>query len=138
MILDEVAGFLAAGSTRFTVGTDLLKGVLMDDIPADTCTAIYETAGTAPTHTLSTGSYTDRAYETAGIQILARSTSYQTARQNAQTAWALLDGYHGGMPTSTGIRYLGVDAVQSPFSIGRDRNQRHLISCNFLAKRATT
>jgi hypothetical protein len=38
----------------------------------------------------------------------------------------------------SGATYLDVSAVQKPFSIGPDENQRELVSCNFTVKRVDT
>ena len=36
------------------------------------------------------------------------------------------------------MRMMSVDAVQPPFPLGRDDQERHLVSVNFLVKKATT
>jgi len=62
---------------------------------------------------------------------LNRSTDYVTARNRAEEIYVLLDGLSRNLPTSTGTQYQSIEAVSPPFDIGRDRNERHLVSNNF-------
>ncbi|MHC5112316.1 MAG: minor capsid protein [Planctomycetota bacterium] len=136
MLLNDVATWLDAQSTAFTLlaGTagNLVKAHMQDSPPApDTLVGLFETAGTSPVHVFTTSSQT-RNYEQTGLQVLVRSSSYQTARNLAETAYTLLDGLAGtNLPTATGPSYLSVAAIQNPFSIGRDDNERYVMSCNF-------
>jgi len=136
-LLDDIATYMAAQSTAFTIlsGTagNMTKGFMPDAAPApDTCTALYETGGLPPTHTFSTAAYGTLYFENPRLQVLTRSSSYVTARDLADKAFKLLDGVTGTvLPTSAGSLYIDISAVQSPFSIGRDENNRHLISVNF-------
>ena len=136
MLLDDIATYLAAQSTAFTIlaGTEgnMTKGFMPDAAPApDTCTTLYETGGTAPTHTFSTDADT-RYFENPRLQIMTRSTSYESARDRADKAFKLLDGLANTvLPTTAGSLYIDISAVQSPFSIGRDANDRFLMSVNF-------
>ena len=135
-LLDDVAQYLETASTAyFTVGVDLTKG-FMPDNPA-TVTTVYETGGFSSIHYFSTGAAT-RVFERPGVMIHSRSTSYATARATAFEAWRLLDGIHDrGLPTTTGTLYQSIDAVQSPFEMGRDRNDRFVFSVNFTVVKST-
>lgn len=141
-ILDDIASYLAAQSTAFTVvsgtGGNLAKSVMLDAILPDTITVIYEAAGLANEYVFSTSTGTAGvANERPSFQILSRSTSYVTARTRAQTAYTILDGLAGkSLPTATGTLYLEIVANQAPFSIGRDDNERYLISTNYTARKA--
>lgn len=136
MLLDDIATYLAAKSTAFTLlsGTagNLTKAFMPDSAPApDTIVTIYETGGFGPTHAFSTSSNT-RLFENPRLQIITRSTRYDTARDLASRAFTLLDGIAGQvLPTSVGTHYIDIRAVQSPFSIGRDENGRSMVSVNF-------
>ena len=134
MILDDVATWLAANSTLLSVGGTtgtLTKAVMLDSQP-DTVATLLETGGLPTVQAFSTGTNnTQVVYERPNLQLLSRSTSYVTARNVAETVYTLLDGYTGTLPTSTGTRYLSVDAIQAPFSLGRDENERYLVSVNF-------
>jgi hypothetical protein len=60
-----------------------------------------------------------------------------TAWDNAVAAYDLLSGLHDkNLPTTTGTKYLAVEAVSRPFSIGRDRNDRFLVSANYILWRS--
>ncbi len=136
-LLPEVAAYVEANSTAFTLGgsTGSLHISIMTDAMPDTVTVLYDAPGVATAHTFSTGTV-GKAYEQPGLQVLARSTSYATAKGNADVVYTMLDGLSN--TTMTGVRYLSIDADQPPFPIGRDDNERHLVSCNFSIKRATT
>ena len=132
MILDDVATYLATNSTRLTVGVNLTKGH-MPDSPS-TVTTIYETGGFAPIHNFTTGSGT-RMYEQPSLMIHTRSTDYQTARLILEDVFTILDGFNNA--DLSGVRYAGIDAVQSPFDIGTDSNDRHKLSVNFNVIKST-
>lgn len=141
MLLDDVATYLDAQSTALTLlsgtGGNLAKAIALDATPAPgTLVALYETAGRGNGYTMSTGAKATVAYESAGLQVLSRSTSYATARDNAETVYTTLDGLAGAtLPTSTGTLYLDFSAVQPPFSAGRDNSDRHVVSVNFLVRK---
>lgn len=136
MLLDDVLTYLDAQSTALKklAGStgNLTKAFMPDGAPApDTLVALYETGGVAPQHVMSTGGIT-RLFENPRLQAVSRSTSYETARDNAETVFTILDGLAStNLPTSTGTVYVDVTAIQSPFSIGRDGNGRYLVSVNF-------
>ena len=133
MILDDLATYIAAQSTAFSVfsGTtgNLGKALMLDKIHQSTMNSIYETAGLPNLYTFSTTNKATRVAEKPRIQVLSRSTSYQTARNNIDTIYQLLDGFSGPLPTSTGTEYLSIEAVQAPFSAGRDENEIGRASC---------
>ena len=139
-LLDDIATYLDAQSTAFTLlaGTagNLAKTALLDRTPApDTMTSIYETGGSAPQWVFGS---TAPAIETAGLQLLSRSTSYATAHSRAFTAYRLLGGVKNRrLPTtaSTNCLYLDVNPDQPPFSIGPDQQGRHLVSVNFTVRK---
>ncbi len=137
-IADDIAAFLVAQSTAFTLlsGTsgNLGKMVMLDNAHvADTFASIYETGGGASEYAYSTSTGTaDIVFERPSFQMLSRSTTYTTARAQAQTAYTLLDGLADrNLPTATGTRYLQITAVQSPFFVNRDENERFIVSVNF-------
>lgn len=139
-LLDDIAGFLSTQSTAFTLlsgtGGNLVKAKMLDVIASDTVTAIYETQGSANTYVFSssTGS-ASVALQSPAFQILCRSTSYATARSNAETAYGILDGLAGrNLPTATGTRYAEITAAQPPFFLQRDDNDRYIVSTNYLVK----
>ena len=137
-LLDDIATFLDAQSTAFTLlsGTagNLAKAKLLDHIHvSDTMAVLYETGGSPNEYTFSTSTGTARvAIEKPSLQMLSRSSDYQTARNQAQVAYTILDGLAGqNLPTATGTLYLDITAVQAPFTIGPDDNDRPIVSVNF-------
>lgn len=135
MLLDDIATYLAAQSTSLSVGAagNLVKAINLDapTVP-NTIVALYEQAGVFNQYAMSTSTGTvSVVYESPRLQAISRSTSYQTARTNAQTVYTILDGLSKNLPTSSGTRYLSVEAVQAPFALGRDGNDRHIVSVNF-------
>ena len=140
-LLDDIATYLAAQSTAFTVvsgtGGNLAKSVMLDAILPDTITVIYETAGLANEYVFSTATGTAGvANERPSFQILSRSTRYTTARTRAQTAYTVLDGLAGkSLPTATGTRYLEIVANQAPFLLQRDENERYIVATNYTARK---
>jgi hypothetical protein len=125
MLLDELADYLSTNGLG-TVGTNLFKGFLPDE--TNEAGAIYETGGFFPVRGFASGPGQAKA-ERPRVQVVFRSTSYQSARTKADTAFKLLDGL--GDVTLSGTRYLWVGAVHSPFLMARDQNQRVLIACNY-------
>jgi len=135
MILDDLATYIDAQSTVFTKlsgsAGNLAKGEMPDTAPApDTLTALYETGGISTLMSFSTGDQVSRQITRHRIQVLARSTLYSTARTNAETVFTMLDGLAKTLPTATGLPY-SIEAVSPPFDIGKDRNERHLVSTNY-------
>ncbi len=144
-IADDIAAYLVAQSTAFTLlsGTagNLGKMIMLDNEHiADTFASIYETGGGASEYSFSTstGGVTVE-FERPSFQVLSRSTTYTIARSQAQVAHTLLDGLADkNLPTATGIRYIQITAIQSPFFVNRDENDRFIASVNFDAWREPT
>ena len=135
MLLDDTATYLEANTTRLTVGVNLTKS-FMHESP-NTITTLYESAGVFPTHVFTTSTGT-RLHENPGLQAVSRSTSYQTARNTAEDVFTILDNVAGvNLPTATGTFYVTIDAVQSPFLIDRDSNDRFRIGVNFTVSKTT-
>ena len=141
-LLDDVGTYLAAQSTAFTklAGSagNLAKGVNLDTVGPDTMTSLYDAQGFESSFTFTTSGSVATAFEQPGLQILSRSTSYKTARDNCVVAFQILDGFSGVLPTATGTRYLSIAGAQTPFFIGRDSNDRALFSVNFNIMKDTT
>lgn len=136
-LLDAIAAYLDAQSTAFTVGAtgNLMKAVMLDSpgVP-NTVTVLYESAGQSPVRAFSTGSGT-RLYERPILEVVCRSTSYATARSNAYTAFSILDGLAAA--TLSSVAYRSVEAVQSPFHLHRDENDRYVWSTTYQIEKTT-
>ena len=133
MLLDDTATYLEANSTRLTVGSTAAGSLTKSFMPEspNTVTTLYETGGLFPLHFFSTSTGT-RGYEQPALQAIARSTSYQTARDTIEDVFTVLDNVAGtNLPTATGPLYVRIDAIQSPFLIDRDENDRFRLGVNF-------
>ncbi len=134
-LVADVTGFGKLSGTTGNVG----RGIIIDDstFAPNTILGLYDTAGFGSGFAFSTSAAAGAkvAFERPGLQILSRSTSYKTARDNAVLAHQVLDGFTG---TLSGTRYLSIEAAQPPFLLGRDGDRRVLFSCNFLIMKDTT
>jgi hypothetical protein len=135
-LLDDVASYLTTNTTVFTVGgtTGNLSLEQQLDTQPDTLVTLLEQPGLPNAYAFSTGNPVEVVYERPNMQVLSRSTDPVVARSRVQTVYRKLDGLTS--TTINGIRYYEFVAVQAPFQIGRDDNQRHLWSLNFNIKKA--
>ena len=132
MILDEIAKLITDNTTTRVAGTSLFTAFNHPNVQ-DTATFIYETQGVGPTRVFGSSA---PAFENPGIQIIDRSSDYDTARNSAELIYKILQGQANVtlLPAAgtTGTLYLTLEPQQSPFSIGQDDNDRSQISCNYL------
>lgn len=141
-VLTDLAQYIDTASTLFARNSNLGIGVALDagSLP-NTFTSLYETPGLEGAYAFSTGttagSRAQRVLDRPRVQVISRSTSYATARSRAQTIYDLIDGIaNRKLPTSTSTGlYVSITAVQAPFSLGRDENDRWLISTNYQIER---
>ena len=131
-LLGDVGTFLAANvtDTTLTLGTNLFLG-RMPDSP-DTCVAIYETGGNAPTDVF--GGNTAPPIENAGLMCHTRASSYSDCQSLAVDIMKTLTKVIN--ETLTGTTYYKIEANQSPFGLERDEEERMIFSCNFMAVKA--
>lgn len=122
MLLDDLSDYLSSGG----MGT-----VYKDYLPTtpDTVTTVYGTGGQAPTYTMAA----PHVLEQPRVQIVCRAASLQTAHQNAKGVYELLSGLRNR--TINGVVYRWVEAVQEPFTLGRDQNARFTVACNYDIKK---
>lgn len=132
-MLDDIATYLDTSSTDLKVGStgNVFKNYMPPRAPNEVV-GLFETVGAASFHEFSTAAGPNRVYTAPGLQCLSRSTSSVTAKTNCETVFRLLDGYTGKLPTSTSTgHYPQIVALQAPFLVGRDENQRFIYSVNF-------
>lgn len=127
-LVEDVGTFLAAQSTRFTLGTNLFLNLLPDE--PNRATSLIETGGVAPNRIFGS---TTPAWENARIQLASRSTSSTQARADADAAWTILEGVSNS--TLSGSTYLRISAVQSVFLLERDERARPVFASNFDVQR---
>lgn len=109
-----------------TQGTDLFLGILPST--PDECTSLLLEAGGPVVRAMSAGGASALA-ERPHVQVLGRSVTPDGARKRVQDAWRALDWL--GPVTLNGVMYLNVEALQSPFYVGRDEAGRFIYAANF-------
>jgi hypothetical protein len=114
-----------------TFGTDLFAGGLPSE-PIECC-ALVEYGGEPPLRNQTDGAAHQSAQggERPRFQLMCRSADYETGRNLIQQMWADLDGIVN--ETLSGIFYQRVAALQSPFLLERDQNNRWIFIANFVA-----
>lgn len=131
-VMAEVASYLVTTSTRFSAGASSTAIPLwMSQHPEgqpDTSVALFESGGPGPLYTQN-----GLTIERPTIQIISRSSSYATARDNAQHIHDILAAVTNQTLGTT--PYVTITPVQSPFSMGFDALERPLISCNFVVEK---
>lgn len=136
-VLNEIAAHIAATSTGYSAGPHATKiQIFIGDLPEDqrsTLIALFESGGAPPVYTFGS---TPVLVERPTVQVISRSTSYATARTNATTIYNILAAVKGA--TLSGTAYTRVTPSQSPFDMGKDADDRHLISCNYIAEKAVS
>lgn len=71
------------------------------------------------------------AYEYASAQFLVRANAYPLARAMAQAAYDAVTVVHN--QTVNGVWYLWIRAMQGPFDLGLDAEDRSMIAFNIMA-----
>lgn len=136
-VLNEIAAHIAASSTAlFSAGPHATKTqIFIGDMPEgqrDTSIAIYEPGGAPPVYSFGASPMLERPT----VQVISRSTSYATARTNIALIYAILAAVEDA--TLSGTAYTRVTPSQSPTDLGKDADDRHLISCNFMAEKVVS
>lgn len=135
----EVANYITSNSTAYKTGgsTGSATPVWLNKFPSDdvdTAIAIYDSGGLGPLYT-----HNGLSLERPTVQIISRSTSYATARQNADYIFRTLGGVtNAGVSktTSTGeTTYLTITPLQSPSDMGQDAEERSMVTCNYMAEK---
>ena len=124
-LLQEIGDYLTSQGVG-TLGTNMFLGYLPD--APNTAGAIYPTGGITAVHAFAPGPGQAKA-QRPSVQIVWRSTSFQTADTKIRQIWALLDG----LPERTlgGTRYQSIEAVADPALMNRDEQGRTIMVANF-------
>ena len=123
-LLSDVATYLDSQLASLTLGTNLFLGRLPDG--PDTCVALIESGGMAPSATMADGK---PLVSRPRIQVFVRAKAYSDAETLASSVWNALEGVLNENLTAT--RYYNITAVQSPFSLERDAQDRQVMTQNF-------
>lgn len=116
-----------------TAAVDLFSGVMPPE--PIVCCALMEYGGEAPLRTQNEGAAHSSAQggERPRFQVLCRATDYDTGRSLIQSMWHVLDAIVN--EEINGVFYQRVAAIQSPFLLERDDNDRWIFVANFQASR---
>jgi hypothetical protein len=129
VLMDDLADYLTGAG----IAVPIQKGTLAQD--PDDVLAMRETGGFPSQHVSAvTNGYA--VLEEPTVQILARSASYNLAEQTIRLAFGLLDGLRER--TLNGIVYYFITAMQPPFFLERDDNDRYVLAFNIHVRRQTT
>jgi len=130
-LVEELATFVAAASTRFTLGTNMFLNHQPDE--PDTASSLIELGGTLPEHTFGNDL---PSFENARVAFTHRSTSSTKARGDSKAAWVAVQAIVN--ETLSGVSWLRASAVQSPFLLGRDTQDRVVYRFDVDCMRRTT
>ena len=135
MILDDIATLLSSGGIG-TLGSTGDYGIYLGALPPvgtgpEKAVAVYETGGVGPTLAMSGVVGGGITAEHPRIQVVVRTGpfAYSTGRQKVQDVVRTL--HNVGARTVNGVSYFWINAVQSPFSLSRDEQNRELFAVNF-------
>jgi hypothetical protein len=126
--LVDLANYLDTNVTGLILGTNLFIGRMPDDPNA--CVALYEYGGTAPDQTMGG---TLPVLQNPSVQVRVRDTAYSSAETTANLCFVALEGIVNETINTT--RYNRVTAIQSPFPLERDPEDRIIFVQNFDVKR---
>jgi hypothetical protein len=128
LMVDDLATHLAGAGLGLAGGTNLFKGELPPS--PDACVALIERGGLAPAETLC-----GVDYENAGLQVLVRgaATSGSTVRTLMNGVFKALLAIVG--QSLGGTLYVGISAVQSPFQVEIDDNNRTVMGVNLTVRK---
>lgn len=130
-LLDDLGTYLAANVGSLTLGTNLFLGRMPDD--PDTCVTLYEYSGNDPVNVM--GGDAMPPVEQPRVQVATRAAGYATAHDLAYTCWTQLEGVLNETLTST--LYHRVEALQSPFPLSRDAQDRVVFAQNYQVIKST-
>jgi hypothetical protein len=129
MLLDDLSDYLVGAG----IVTPIQKGSLAQD--PDDVLALRETGGFPSVHVSArTNGYA--VLEEPTVQVVARSASYSQAETTIRLAFGLLDGMRD--QALNGIDYYFISAMQPPFFLERDDNDRYVLAFNIHVRRQTT
>ncbi len=126
--LIDVATYLDAQLATLTIGVNLFVG-RMPDAP-DTCVTLFEYGGSAATETLGTGL---PVLENPRVQVLTRGVTYAATETMARAVWSALQAIQNS--TLSGVLYQRMSAIQGPFPLERDTQDRILFVQNYMVMR---
>lgn len=132
MLLPDIVSVIETAALA-SFGVDLFSGGLPPN-PSECC-ALVEYGGMPPMRTQNEGAIPSSAQgaEMPRFQLIVRSSDYEAGRTFIQSLWDLLDAIVNR--DVNGTFYQRVAALQSPFMLERDDNDRWIFVANFQASK---
>lgn len=123
----EIAAHLVANGYGSTTAPS--PTIFADFFPGqpDNVISVNDTTGFEPERAMGR-----LVMETRNLQILVRNTTRSGAETIANNIFTLLDRFDG---TLSGTRYYSILGRTTPFSLGRDENNRHRWTCNYVVRK---
>lgn len=137
-VLDDLGTYLEAQGVGL-LGVSLFQGSIPQDAPhvaiQDSLIALIEVPGLPPVHVHT---QTQATYEQPMVQVATRGQpyGYAAARAQAQLAYVALDGLAN--VALSGVEYLWIQAMQSPFLLRIDELARPLLVFTIRVAKALT
>lgn len=131
-MLTELVDWLEAydtGALGLTEGTNIFKGVLNNTSVNAGSLVEYDGLGLVESQT----SEGDDLTEMPRVQVMWRSSDYETGMSKIRTIWKALESITN--ETIGAGLYQRVHSDNSPFQVGKDENDRWLFACNFTVTR---
>ena len=123
MLLDDISDYLVVNG----LGAPVQKAQLVE-VP-DTTLALRETGGFPSEYRMGSTNGIGRAIlDQPTLQVVTRAKDYLTAMTLCRSAYQILDGARD--QTINGLLYHFIRALQQPFFLMRDENQRYLCAFN--------
>lgn len=124
-LLDNLAQYLVDEGICTKKGKDVFIGVLPEK--QDNAVKLLQTGGLSPDHYLP--------IEQPTVQVTVRNTAFPAGLDKAK---AIYDALHrlgdDAVLETGGVDVMTCFAIQEPFHLGQDENQRHLFVVNFVFK----
>lgn len=127
-VLDDLAIYITAQSTLFTMGASLVKGRLPDK--PTTCVALIEGLSFEPPIETFGASGSFGGMERPQIQIVSRGgpNDYKKARDNSEAVFKIVRSVYNTSTGINGTKYHMIKVRSTPYYQGEDDNSRHIIS----------
>jgi hypothetical protein len=130
-LLDDIADYLTSqghGANSTTTGTapvNIFRNVI--PMTPDTAIALFETGGLGTVHAMASGPG-EAVAARPSVQIRVRARSQDTARSLVDDVFNDVDGLRER--TINGTRYSWMEAIQMPFILDRDDQNREVFNFN--------
>jgi hypothetical protein len=131
MVADDLSDYLTSqghGANTTDTGTAPIS-IFSNFSPTtpDQVVMVYETGGLSTVHAMASGPG-QAVQERPAVQIRCRAQTQTSARTLADDVFNSLDGFR--TRTINGTRYNYMEAIQSPFILDRDDEEREVFAFN--------